>query len=224
MNPWMGILASITFILLVIGISEIASKKQLLNNEDSRKFIHITVSNWWILAMVFFDSPYTAMIVPLLFVVVNYISYKKQVFSAMERDGGFEDLGTVYYAVSLVVLSIWTFAINQPWIGAVGILTMGYGDGYAAVIGAKFGKTKLPGIPKKSFEGSSAMFGFSLIIPLILLMIFTELSLPVILSISLMSALLATILEALTPLGFDNLSVPISVSLFMYLVITWGPF
>lgn len=222
MNPWLGILLSIGFVLIVITISEIATRKQWLSNEGSRKLIHVLVSNWWLLAMMFFDSPMYAMVVPIIFVIVNYISYRKQIFTSMERKGGLEDLGTVYYAISLVILSVWTFAIKQPWIGGVGILTMGYGDGFAAIIGTTYGKTKLPGIKRKSFEGSSTMFFFSLVVALAFLFGFTDLAIWTILSVSLMSAMLATILEAITPLGFDNLTIPLGVSLFIFAVLQWG--
>jgi hypothetical protein len=136
MNNFLGIIISVLFVFIVIGISTLLTKKNILKDEGSRKFIHIGVSNWWIIAMLFFDNNIYASIVPALFVILNYISYKKNIFTAMERDGSKEDLGTVYYAISLFILSLITFKnINYSYIGALGILTMGYGDGFAAVIG-----------------------------------------------------------------------------------------
>src|SRR6056297_376715 len=140
MNTW-GIIVSFAFIFLIIGISTLLTNKRIISGEGSRKFIHIGVANWWIIAMIFFDNPLWASIVPALFILINYISYKKQIFRAMERGKGKGDLGTVYYAISLFILAIITFSEGMnPYVGAMGILVMGYGDGFAAIIGEKFGK------------------------------------------------------------------------------------
>ena len=87
----------------------------------------------------------------------------------------------------------------------LGVLAMGYGDGLAALIGSKVGKHKYIAFgATKSYEGSFVMFITVLIIALIL-----SYSLP----IALFLALCATILEPVTPLGLDNLTVPIITAL-----------
>ena len=159
-----GIIVSILFIFGIIGISSLLNKLNILANEDSRKFIHVGVANWWIVAMIFFNNNIYASIVPALFVIINYISYKKQIFKAMERDGSKNDLGTVYFALSLMILALITFKNTEfSYIGALGILVMGYGDGFAAIIGVKYGKYKFKVLGNnKSLEGSLAMFYFPL--------------------------------------------------------------
>ena len=44
------------------------------------------------------------------FVVINYLSYKKNIIKVMERDEQ-DGLGTVYYAVALLILAIVSFGI-----------------------------------------------------------------------------------------------------------------
>lgn len=217
MNNIVGILISIIFVFLIIGVSSLMKKLNLLSNEGSRKFIHIGVSNWWIIAMFFFDNNISAAIVPGLFVIINYISYKKQLFSAMERDGSQRDLGTVYYALSLLILSLITFKNNDlSYIGALGILIMGYGDGFAAIIGQNFGKHKFKILNKnKSIEGSLTMFLFSFMVSIIILHIFYPVN---ILLFSFILAFLSTILELLSPLGLDNLTVPLGSAMFFYII------
>ncbi|MCF0147551.1 MAG: phosphatidate cytidylyltransferase [Clostridium sp.] len=218
MNNLMGIIISILFVFLIIGASSSLTKFNLLSNEGSRKFIHIGVSNWWIIAMIFFDNNIYAAIVPALFVIINYISYKKQVFKAMERDGSKNDLGTVYFAVSLLILALITFRnIEYSYIGALGILIMGYGDGLAAVIGVKYGKHTFEVLGnKRSLEGSLAMFIFSFVVSVIILYIFSGTN---VFLYSLIIAIVSTGLEALSPYGLDNLTVPLGTSLFYYLLI-----
>jgi len=218
LNNIVGIVVSIIFVFLIIGISSLLTKFKLLSNEGSRKFIHIGVSNWWIIAMIFFNSNIYAAIVPGLFVIVNYISYKKQVFKAMERDGSKNDLGTVYFALSLLILALITFKNAEfSYIGALGILIMGYGDGLAAIIGVKYGKHKFKVLGnEKSFEGSLAMFVFSFLVSVSLLYIFNPVNITL---FSLIVAIVSTALEALSPYGLDNLTVPLGTSLSYYLLI-----
>lgn len=212
-----GILASFGFIFLIIITSTLLTKFRILSGEGSRKFIHIGVSNWWIIAMIFFDSPLSASIVPSSFVIINYISYKKQLFTAMERQGGKEDLGTVYFAISLLILSLITFRDgSHPYIGALGILIMGYGDGFAAVFGTRIQSAtcKIWG-SKKSIAGTTAMFVFSFLPALIILSIYNPEAAFI---HSLVLASVATILEFVSPAGFDNLTVPLGVSLIYTLI------
>ena len=48
-------LVSFTYIALVIVSAKIFEKK---GKEASRKFIHIMLGNWWIIAMIFFNNDY----------------------------------------------------------------------------------------------------------------------------------------------------------------------
>jgi len=210
----LGIIVSFIFIFLIIGVSTFLTNKKILSGEGSRKFIHIGVANWWIIAMIFFDSPLWAAVVPALFIIINYISYKKQIFKAMERGGEKSDLGTVYYAISLFVLSIVTFWEGMnPYVGAMGILIMGYGDGFAAVIGKKYGKHKFEVMGgQKSLEGATVMFVVSFVVAFIIAQLAGGSSLLLPLSL----AMIATLVELFSPYGTDNLTVPFITSLSYY--------
>lgn len=208
MNNLLGILLSFVFIFAVLFLARFLEK---YGKEYSRKAVHVLLCNWWLLAMAFFDNPLWAAVVPACFVVLNYLSYRFGLFSAMERGEGKEDLGTVYYALSLLILALATFGpLNAPVIGGVGILAMGYGDGLAAVVG------KLRPIrqykvfkSKRSIGGSAVMFAATFITTALLLNFTGQASvwLP-----ALAVAAAATVLEAVTPLGLDNLTVPLGAS------------
>ncbi len=211
MNNAIGIVVSFAFVIGILAFTSILVKAGLVKGEGSRKLIHIGVANWWIIAMIFFDNPIYASIVPGVFVIVNYISYKKQLIKAMERDGSKRDMGTVYYAISLFILTLITFGSDfHPFIGAIGILVMGYGDGFAAIIGESYGKHSI-GFKgsKKTLEGSLAMFIFSFIVISYLLFIYSD---GATLLISFLLAVYATLAELFTPQGFDNLTVPLGTS------------
>ena len=140
----------------------------------------------------------------------------------MERDNQ-DGFGTVYYALSLLILSIVSFGIlKNPAIGLVPTLVMAYGDGLAAIIGKKTKSKKYKlSDTKKSFAGSLTMF----IISLILIggyLIFTYNDVfwvsthwP---SITIMMAFCVTAIEAVSGKGIDNISVPISTLLLLTLI------
>lgn len=79
----LGIIVSYLYIGIVIIGAKIFNKKGI---EFSRKFIHIMLGNWWFIAMYFFTNVWFAMFVPVTFVIINYVSYKKNLIKVMERE------------------------------------------------------------------------------------------------------------------------------------------
>ena len=213
-----GLVISVLYIGLVIGISGLFSKA---SKEASRKFIHIMLANWWIIAMIFFDNIWIAGVLPALFIIINYASYKFDIIKAMERDddsGEEKTLGTVFYAISLLVVVLLCFGLfKNTIIGLVGILVMGYGDGFAAIAGKSIKSkefTILDG--KKSLAGCSTMFIISLIIISCAL---AYLNVQFWYIKSIIIALVATIFEAISVKGTDNLTVPILTTLMVWMVL-----
>ena len=218
MNNIVGFIVSILYVGIIIVSAKVFEKA---GKEASRKYIHIMLSNWWIIAMAFFDNMFWAAAAPAIFVVVNYLSYKKGIIKVMERDAGDdnkESLGTVYYALSLLILALITFGpLNNPAIGLCGILVMGYGDGLAAVIGqAVKSKEFVIAGNKKSIAGSLAMFCVTLIIFVGFLMYSST---DYIAIKSILVAVLMTIIEAVSIKGTDNLTVPLITSLLALLMV-----
>lgn len=204
MQNLLGIIVSYIFIGIVIIAAKFFEKA---GEETSRKFIHIMLANWWFIAMYFFTNAFWASLVPMSFVIINYISYKKNLISVMERKEQ-DGLGTVYYAISLLIISIIAFGIiKKPEIGLCPILIMGYGDGLAAVIGKSIKSYEYKILEtKKSIAGSTTMFLISFII-LAIFLYTTGNNLWILKSIIL--AVILTIVEAISIKGTDNLTIPI---------------
>lgn len=218
MNNIIGIGVSVVFIVIVMLAGKMFEKA---GKEASRKFIHIMLSNWWIIAVVFFDNMWWAAALPAIFVVLNYASFKWNIIKVMERDEGDENkdsLGTVYYAISLLILALITFGpVKEPLIGLCGILVMGYGDGLAAVIGKAvkskeiqiFGNTK-------SVAGCITMF----VITCMILAGFLYYSQSEYWALKgVVIAGLMTLIEAVSIKGTDNITVPLLTSLLAFLMV-----
>lgn len=213
-NLW-GIIVSYVFIFLIILGAKLFEK---LGKEASRKFIHIMLGNWWIVAMIFFNNVIWAAFVPATFVIINYISYKKNIISVMERDENeTEGLGTVYYAISLLLLSIITFGIiNKPSMGLVPVFVMAYADGLAAVFGQKI-KSKPIKIGKstKSVAGCITMLIVTFIITSAFLR-YTGVSMWPLYAI--IMSIIATAIELVSIKGLDNITVPAIMFLMLIIV------
>lgn len=215
MQNWIGILVSYIFIFLMIIGGKLFEK---IGKEASRKFIHIMLGNWWLIAMYFFNNVWFAAFVPLTFVIINYISYKKDIIKVMEREENKKDgLGTVYYACSLLILVIITFGVlNKPILGLVPIFVMAFGDGLAAIFG-KLIKSKKYKVydTEKSIAGSLTMFIVSFIIISIYLVYINS---PFWYLKGIIISLIITVLEAISIKGTDNITVPIATLIMLMFV------
>ena len=208
----LGVLYGFALIFIVINIASILQRKKWISDEGARKFIHVGVSNWIIIPVVFIDNVYLALIAPVLFIIVNYLSYRFDLIKAMERDQkSTNDLGTVYYAISLTIIVYFMYTLDMKNEGIFAIAVMGYGDGLSAVFGKQFGVKKIfEKYNNKTFVGSFTMAFMTLLIglgmfdflPLILLMVLS-----------------ATLIEYITPKGLDNLSVPLGLFLLLGLLL-----
>ena len=207
MNNIIGLIVASIYILVIFLTSKLFEKK---GKEVTRKYIHIMLSNIWFISMAFFDNYIIAAILPMHFVIINSLSYKFNLIKIMEREDKKEGIGTVYYAISLTVLSLVTFYINKPILALPGILIMGYGDGLAAVIGQKV-KSKSFNIlgSTKSIAGSATMLIVSLIISIL---IFSFIGIEYLILKAFLIAIIATILEAISVKGLDNITVPLIIT------------
>ena len=105
-----------------------------------------------------------------------------------------------------------------------GILPMAFGDAAASLIGQKMGRHQFNIFSRKSIEGTTAMFTITFVSVTLSLLLFSYLcpfSTSILLLASLGVAALATGIEALTPKGLDNLTVPL-ISALVFLLLIGG--
>jgi dolichol kinase len=105
---------------------------------------------------------------------------------------------------------------------ALAIVPMVYGDGFAALIGQKFGKVKYTVFGgTKSLEGSLTMFVITTVMSVFVWMVFSSIGCVMpefnIVNIIAISAV-ATLCEAFSYGGIDNLTVPAITSILYFLV------
>ena len=231
MSDIFGLLIAYGMIAAVMGVAGLLLRTGVFSPSLSRKFIHISVSHWWLLAMHFHTAWYWAAIGPVTFIIFNYIAYRTHLLSAMEDPEHRKNLGTVWFPISLLLMVLLTFAGPVPrYVGGIGILTMGYGDGLASIVGRRWGGPRLGA--GKSVAGSLTMFLASAVVVALFMLHFHPLGsvaagsgLPtadrvaavgLVAAASFSIAAIATVVELATPHGLDNLTVPLLTALSFY--------
>jgi len=225
--------ACYAYVLTVILVSGKAARLFGFSGKVSRKLLHIMIGNLPFLIPLFtlnsfpLNFPFfvAAPFVLVTFLATPYspipaVTQKFKGLTGITEDG--HHLGLVYYAFSYTILAL--FFASKPYIIAAGILPMAYGDASAAIIGHKYGKITYNVFTKKSIEGSVAMFLVSFLSVEASLFFFSWIYPLPIASLTLATlavALIVTVVEALSPKGFDNLAVPLLGAL-MFLLISGG--
>ena len=203
------------YVFIILGLGEGLRRGLNLSVEFTRKFVHIGVGIISFALVALFQTWYWAIIPPLAFVILNYISYRRQIFSGMET-GEKGQLGTVYFPISFVILIplLW----SQPAILVASLMPMTWGDAFAAIIGQRYGAHKFSIVGQtRSVEGSLAMFIFSFVAVALTFLVFSA-SLGTSLVVALVVAIIATLVEAFSPFGLDNLSVPLTSAIVLVLL------
>jgi len=238
-------LISVFAVMMVVQINGIIRKSGKLSSDVTRKIVHIFAApvfavTWYLYSGDIY-SRYFAMIVPILFVLlfvgIGTGKVKNEAFvTSMSRSGDPKELlkGTLYYAIMIVIVTVLWFYYPANPLAFVIFGCLAGGDGFADIIGRKYGGNRKFGIggAQKTVAGSIGMLFGSLLFSYVLIAIFSveiaafslvTLFLPV-----LVISVVATIVEALSPKNLDNWTVPIAVivvvALFIYLMPAWWPF
>ena len=203
------------YIVFIFLISKLFKNFYPRNQELLRKIIHIGMGPLIPLAK-FLEieqsaAQYFAGGMSIL-IVINYIYKLFPIIEDVDR----KSFGTFFYCFSLLIL-ISLFWEQDPLALTAGFFIMTLGDGLAGLIGKNF-KSRSWKIfnQKKSILGTTTMFLISLFV--LFTLGYTN-------NINFNYyyfgiALLATLLEQISIIGIDNLSVPIITSIIFHLLIT----
>ncbi|KAH7299728.1 hypothetical protein KP509_24G026400 [Ceratopteris richardii] len=208
-----------------IRIFDILGKNGVLEQNLSRKLIHVSTGLLYVLIWPFFSpapwSRYLALSLPVanaIRLAVNALGFFEDegFVKSISRGGTSGELlrGPFYYALALTCCTV-CFWRDSP-VGMTAIAIMCAGDGMADIVGRHVGSAKLPYNACKSWAGSTSMFVSGCVLSLSFLKYFSALGFYdvdwahaawSILYIS----LLATIVESLPVNSFldDNISVPL---------------
>jgi phytol kinase len=235
---------SFLYVVLVLGAAEGLRALFRLPADFTRKFVHIGVGMWSVGTALLFQSKWFAILPPLAFVAINYISYRKGLFMAMESSDR-SNLGTVYFPIAFVAMIVLWFDVSRALFVA-SLMPLTWGDSLAAIVGRRWGRHRYTILGStRSAEGSATMFVASALSLWLPLFVFFSGELNILLNgvamqhyqgfvetirpyagleatmFALVIALLATFAESRSPNGLDNLVVPVSVALVCVAIYFW---
>lgn len=202
-----SLITVVAFLGAIILLAEALNRAIFSDAELTRKVVHIGSGNVILLAWRFEIPPWMGIGAAIVAGIVALLSYFVPILPSINSVGR-KSLGTFFYAVSIGVLIAWFFP-EDPQYAAIGILTMAWGDGLAALIGQNFGRHPYQIFgSRKSWEGSLTMATVSYLVCFLILLA-VEGNLWQTWLIPLVVAIAATSFEAISKLGVDNLTVPI---------------
>src|SRR3990167_2862129 len=204
-----GILICIGGVLIIIALSELVWRYRLLKGELQRKFVHITggtfAAFWpWLV------SWRTIQLLGLV-LLAGVLANRYRKFSPFADGARSESYGDIFSPIAITLCAVIT---EEPVIYAIAILHLALADGLAAVIGVHYGKRweyKVFLRQTKTVIGSMTFWLVSLAIlgggiP------FADDLIPYQTYVMLLLFLppILTAVESASPLGSDNITVPIA--------------
>lgn len=211
MNILLGYILTFGWVFLILGLTLSLKKKTGADDEVSRKIVHVSVAFAYIPMYFFLRGTWHFLVPTAAFIVLNAVSYKRNLFAAMERtDESKKSLGTVYYAVSMTVMG--ALCLLEPRClpcYAMGVFCMALGDGFAPIFGAitKGNRTLLG---QRTLYGTASVLVICLLVAAVVSAVF-RMGLPF-WALGCI-ALLGAALELISPRGLDNLTLPLGVFL-----------
>lgn len=211
-----GILVVYGYVTLLLAVTE---KVLVKHPETSRKVLHIMVGNIAFLLPIFVTREMMAFVAAAPFIVLTFLMSPYTPVKSIrgKTSSAGHGMGLVYYAITWTVLAYLFF--DNMIVIAIGIFAMSYGDGFASIIGIKYGKHKynIAG-DEKSFIGTTAMFVFTFITMIIAIIYYNSVQATgfdfTLLSMGFLGLFSAAgaIVEGFTPKGLDNLTVPFVIA------------
>ncbi len=203
------------YLTLLVFVAEVLSRVITNDAELTRKVVHIGSGNVILLAWWLDISRAVIVTAAIIAAAIAILSYLIPILPSIESVGR-RSFGTLFYALSMGILAAY-FWVDTPQYAVIGILVMAWGDGMAAIIGQRFGKHKYQiGAITKSWEGSGAMTGAALIVTGAILLA-VEGNHWQTWTITVVVAFVATVTEAFSKLGIDNLTVPLASGFLCFL-------
>ncbi len=217
------------YILFIIFVSSKMDKLLHISQKASRKFLHAMIGNLPFIIPFFTANIYPVLVAAPFILVTFFASPYSPVDNVSKKLKGLADiteeghhLGLVFYAISYTFLAL--FFASKPYVIAAGILPMAYGDSLAAIVGERYGRRRYKLVADKSLEGSIAMFFgsfFSFTISLIFFSALYPFSIYEKIFPALAASTVATLVESVSPMSFDNLTVP-AFSALTFLLLNGG--
>ena len=207
-----GYVASVLYGVFCLLLGLFAYKLGM-NKKYTRKLVHILVGMEWVILYHFMGQTIHFFVVCLGFTALLLVSHLCHLMPMISSEGE-NSSGTVYYGVSMSVMSLCAYFVPELMLpfGAAVMITS-FGDGFSGIVGQLITKGNPRICGNKTLFGSLAGLFASFLSVYIVSAVY---SMPLRLWQMILVAALAVLLELITRNGLDNISVPLASFLFIY--------
>lgn len=189
----------------------------------TRKLVHVLAGCWTLAIVALFTRVWVGILPFAAFIVINYVLYRMRVLRSIDSDSP----GVVYFALSITVIFLLLWeplnASGRSTITALcAVMAMTWGDASAAIVGKTFGvRTYTIAGTTRTVEGSVAMLLASFLSMWVTASVLKAgvLMFAPLMSSMVIAAVVATVAEAVSPHGTDNLTVPFLTALTLYVLL-----
>ena len=213
-----GGLRIIEYAVIAAGLAFLLRLLVRVPDEVFRKLLHCIALGALIPFVFGFENWYCAVITAILLAVILFpvltLADKIPGFSAFitERKRGELKISMVlFFTMYAIVITVCWGLLKDRYLVLASIYAWGFGDAAAALIGKRFGKTKIP-LPhadrKKSIAGTNAMFFTSLISTAVILYFRGGMNTAGYIAVPFVTAVVAALAELYTPDGYDTITCP----------------
>jgi len=200
-----GYIATAVYLGIALVLCLIAGRIEKLGKELPRKIIHIMAGFGWVIYKVYMEGTIHPVIISSSFVVMALLS-KATDFLKIERSK--KNHAIIFFTGVMAVLSVISY-FYPPSFDAFGatMICLSAGDGMAALIGRRFGKTKWSKKTNKSVEGSIGGILCAFVSLAIIACVFD-------MKIGILGALILSVLTAVIEIvsdEYDNIAIPVGI-------------
>ena len=211
-SPWLGVLLVLGALAVALVLFRWLQVRGKFSPEGARKGVHIAMGAITLSFPFLFSRPEPVVVLALLAVgammAIRYVPMLRDRLGGVLHGVERRSYGEIYYPIAVCVLFL--VAADTPVLYFIPLLLLGLADPAAALIGIRHGFAPYDTVEgTKSREGSVAFAAVAFLgvhVPLLLL---TETGRAESLLVACIVAILATILEAVSWRGLDNLFVPL---------------
>jgi|ADGO01.1.fsa_nt_gi Dolichol kinase len=231
-RDWIGLGLSYLYASGLLIFAELIRRWRGYPQEFTRKLVHIGAGMWVFGILGLFDTWYIGIIPFATFIGFNYLLWRYKLMASIDAPDS--SPGTVYFALAITLLFLAFWRTGSPtdrgYIAAAGTMAMTWGDALASIVGKRYGRHhyRVAG-STRSYEGSAAMFVAAAIAMFLTILFLPGSSLAPLtppvgvgaaLVVAVAAAIAATLAEAISPAGTDNLSVPLVAAATVFVIVT----